>query len=229
MELKKDLIELENISQIMDFSKNTFKKSLVKGSHKYYHYLCDGFNDVGWGCGYRTLQTMCSWIREQINTNNKIHFIEKEVRSVPSILEIQKILHECGDKPARFVGSKDWIGCFEACIVIDCLYDVPCKIVHCNTGELSTHTNEVVKHFENFASPIMLGGDLDNASKGILGITLNNEDDIFLLIADPHFYSNQTVTKDYLIQNEWLKWRSLGEFQNFDSFYNFCLPQLKSN
>ena len=30
--------------------------------YEYWHYLCDGFDDRGWGCGYRTLQTIASWI-----------------------------------------------------------------------------------------------------------------------------------------------------------------------
>ena len=35
----------------------------VSGHYEYWHYGCDGFDDRGWGCGYRTLQTICSWIR----------------------------------------------------------------------------------------------------------------------------------------------------------------------
>ena len=30
--------------------------------YEYWHYYCDGFDDRGWGCGYRTLQTIVSWI-----------------------------------------------------------------------------------------------------------------------------------------------------------------------
>ena len=30
----------------------------VKGEYQYYHYLCDNYDDRGWGCGYRTLQEM---------------------------------------------------------------------------------------------------------------------------------------------------------------------------
>ena len=33
--------------------------------YEYWHYLCDGFDDRGWGCGYRTLQTIASWIIER--------------------------------------------------------------------------------------------------------------------------------------------------------------------
>ena len=30
--------------------------------YDYWHYCCDTFDDRGWGCGYRTLQTIASWI-----------------------------------------------------------------------------------------------------------------------------------------------------------------------
>lgn len=33
----------------------------VSGSYEYYHYMHGGCNDVGWGCAYRSLQTLWSW------------------------------------------------------------------------------------------------------------------------------------------------------------------------
>ena len=30
--------------------------------YEYWHYCCDKVDDRGWGCGYRTLQTISSWI-----------------------------------------------------------------------------------------------------------------------------------------------------------------------
>ena len=43
---------------------------------------------------------------------------------VPSLRKIQEILVEVGDKPQYFIGSKEWIGSFEACIVLDHLFGV---------------------------------------------------------------------------------------------------------
>jgi len=65
----------------------------------YYHYGCDGLNDSGWGCGYRNLQTMCSWIRGSKGENS-------DVPLVPSI-KIQETLVSMGDKNERF-GSVVW-------------------------------------------------------------------------------------------------------------------------
>lgn len=44
--------------------------------------------------------------------------------SVPSVGDIQRALVEVGDKPAEFAGSREWIGCFEACLVLDHLFRV---------------------------------------------------------------------------------------------------------
>ena len=207
----------------------------VQGALDYYHYKCDGFDDVGWGCGYRTLQTMCSWICNQ----KKLDASSK----VPTIGEIQRILVECGDKPASFEGSRDWIGCFEASIVIDTLYDVSCKLVHCPAAAAESSGNglvarirtDIVQHFERFASPLMMGGDLDSASKGILGLswTTTNATSPHLLVVDPHWIRSANCCdhqecKQDLIGNKWIAWRNAtSEFEGA-SFYNFCLPQLKA-
>ena len=46
-----NLIDLENITN--DLLCPNSNQHTVNGSYKYYHYNCDGFNDCGWGCGYR--------------------------------------------------------------------------------------------------------------------------------------------------------------------------------
>ena len=77
--------------------------ALVSGEYDYYHYLCDGTDDRGWGCGYRyylemylnilashlfrTLQTVISWI-----------ILKQGKGTVPSIREIQECLVKVGDK-----------------------------------------------------------------------------------------------------------------------------------
>jgi Ufm1-specific protease 2 len=33
----------------------------VKGDYLYYHYMQDNFDDKGWGCAYRSLQTLISF------------------------------------------------------------------------------------------------------------------------------------------------------------------------
>jgi len=72
----------------------------------------------GWGCGYRTLQSMCSWVRNERLTDSDT------VAEVPSIPAIQEALVTIEDKPESFRGSREWIGSFEACLCLDYFYEV---------------------------------------------------------------------------------------------------------
>lgn len=207
---------LTNVHETAGISKNSGKTYFVSGNYKYYHYLCDGFDDRGWGCGYRTLQTICSWMSENVNSEVK----------VPSIREIQDILVQLEDKPYSFLGSRQWIGSFEVCLVIDKLYDIPSKIVHVNHGdELKTIVDTLVSHFDKFGSPVMMGGEVDASSKGILGIHVGQQN-TSLLVVDPH-YVGKEQTKEFLFHKGWVKWQRLTDFMD-TSFYNLCLPQVKA-
>lgn len=64
--------------------------------------VVNNFTFKGWGCGYRTLQTICSWL--------KLNHMDV---AVPSIREIQSILVDLEDKSKTFIGSRQWIGSFE--------------------------------------------------------------------------------------------------------------------
>ncbi|KAJ8717770.1 hypothetical protein PYW07_005700 [Mythimna separata] len=207
---------LTNVHETAGIAKGSGKTYLVSGQYEYYHYLCDGFDDRGWGCGYRTLQTVCSWLTDNQNSDVK----------VPSIREIQEILVQLEDKPKGFLGSRQWIGSFEVCLVIDKLYDIPCKILHVNQGdELQTLVDTLVLHFQKFGSPVMMGGDVDASSKGIVGIHVDNRG-ASLLVVDPH-YVGKEQTKEFLFNKGWVKWQRLSDFIS-GSFYNLCLPQVKA-
>ncbi|CAG5048744.1 unnamed protein product [Parnassius apollo] len=206
---------LTNVHDVLckEFDENCY---VVRGKYHYYHYLCDDFDDRGWGCGYRTLQTICSWINHNY----------KDIKKVPSVREIQEILVQLDDKPKNFFGSRQWIGSFEVCLVIDKLYDIPCKIIHVNKGdELEKITETLKLHFENFGSPVMMGGDIDCSSKGIMGIRVLGRN-TSLLIVDPH-YVGKEQSKDFLKNKGWVKWQPLSDFLS-TSFYNLCLPQVNA-
>ena len=53
----------------------------VSGHYAYHHYLQDGYDDSGWGCAYRSLQTIVSWLRLQGYTD----------KCIPSHAEIQQV------------------------------------------------------------------------------------------------------------------------------------------
>ncbi|KAG2399241.1 Ufm1-specific protease [Vigna angularis] len=102
----------------------------------------------GWGCAYRSLQTIISWFRLQNYTS-----IE-----VPSHREIQQTLVEIGDKDPSFIGSREWIGAIELSFVLDKLLGVTCKVINVRSGsELPEKCRELALHFENQNTPVMIG------------------------------------------------------------------------
>lgn len=197
------------------------KCSLVNGDYFYFHYGCDGQDDRGWGCGYRTIQTMASWICLNM------HLSKDKKNRPPSIPEIQQALVSMEDKPGSFMSSREWIGTFEASLVLDFFYDVPCKLVHVRGGgaELEHVAVEALHHhFEKHGSPVMMGGDRDNSSKGIMGVYTSNEGR-YLLVVDPHYFGCQLTPAE--LQTErcgWVSWRRISSLDQ-SSFYNLCMPQ----
>ena len=54
---------------------------MVDGNYTYHHYKQDNFDDDGWGCAYRSLQTLVSWLKFQGYTD----------KPIPTHREIQKV------------------------------------------------------------------------------------------------------------------------------------------
>ena len=97
----------------------------------------------GWGCGYRSLQTLCSWAENMLQTllphshilssktnPSSCDGLSSPQQSVPSLRVIQETLVEVGDKLEAFVGSRDWIGTYEACIILDHLFGVSLTLLN---------------------------------------------------------------------------------------------------
>ena len=68
----------------------------------------------GWGCAYRSLQTLWSWFVLQGHTT----------KPVPNHRGIQQALVDVGDKELSIVGSKQWIGSFEVSTCLNHLLGV---------------------------------------------------------------------------------------------------------
>ncbi|CAO1403289.1 unnamed protein product [Diamesa serratosioi] len=188
---------------------------LVRGNYDYFHYNCSERNDVGWGCGYRTLQTICSFINDR--TMKKV--------SVPSIKEIQQTLVKIGDKDEFFCNSREWIGTVEASYIIDELFGVACYLHHVTRGDgLKSIRNKIVTYFETQGGFMMMGGDLDASSKGIAGVHITTNNEIYLLVVDPH-YVGKPNNVDELIEKQYVKWQHENEFFE-QSFYNLLMPKI---
>lgn len=55
--------------------------------------------------------------------------------------------------------------------------------MHVNYGdELQTIVDVLVNHFDKFGSPVMMGGDIDTSSKGIMGIHVGHRDASLLVV-----------------------------------------------
>ncbi|KAG5862869.1 hypothetical protein JTB14_023939 [Gonioctena quinquepunctata] len=157
--------------------------ALVKGKYEYYHYCQNKMDDDGWGCAYRSLQTLASWFKLQ-------GFVDKEV---PNFLEIQKCLVDIKDKPASFVGSRQWIGSTEVNFVLNTLFGIENKILYVSSGaEMASKGPELLNHFQNYGSPVMIGGGV--LAHTILGVDYNQQTgNLRFLILDPHYTGSEDL------------------------------------
>ncbi|AAZ10664.1 hypothetical protein, conserved [Trypanosoma brucei brucei TREU927] len=196
---------------------------ITSGSYDYYHYLIDGFKDSGWGCAYRSLQTILSWFQYEGLMQG----------AIPSIHTIQEILSvKDTDKMNRkgFVGSKDWIGSFEIMIVLQhYIPGLDCTIRRMESGaELETNPEIqalLAEHFRGKRScPVMIGGS--SYAHTILGVDMNlATTEARYLIADPHYASNETSTKT-VVSKGYVGWKEARNFFEANSWYNLCIPQV---
>lgn len=161
----------ENIHKYLKPPSDSGETCLTRENYYYYHYCCDGINDVGFGCGYRTVQSICSMLKNKSNS---------EI-SVPSILDIQKLLVKIGDKDDRFLNSRSWIGTLEGSYVIDELFNVPCYIIHISNDEkISSKSSDIMKYFKEQGGLIFMGGDSDASAKMITGFHITQDNKLYL-------------------------------------------------
>ena len=105
---------------------------LSPGEYEYYHYLqptgtgrTDKYDDNGWGCAYRSLQSIISWSRLQrypshLSTSsrerhsllrNRFRLQRYTSHPNPSHYQIQKTLVDhCGQEADGLLGKRTWLG-----------------------------------------------------------------------------------------------------------------------
>ncbi|XP_077460543.1 ufm1-specific protease 2 [Stigmatopora argus] len=188
------------------------KLYLVQGLYSYHHYMQDRMDDNGWGCAYRSLQTICSWFQQQ-------GYVE---RAVPTHKEIQQALVDVGDKQATFVGSRKWIGSFEVHAVLNQLLGVTSKILFVSQGsEMASKGRELANHFLSEGTPVMIGGGV--LAHTILGVAWSETTgQIRFLILDPHYTGAEDL--QVITEKGWCGWKG-PEFWDQTAYYNMCLPQ----
>ncbi|KAF7666244.1 hypothetical protein LDENG_00112810 [Lucifuga dentata] len=188
------------------------KVYLVQGIYSYHHYMQDRMDDNGWGCAYRSLQTICSWFQQQ-------GYVEQPV---PTHKEIQQALVDFGDKQASFVGSRQWIGSIEVQAVLNQLLGVTSKIMFVSQGsDLASKGRELANHFLTEGTPVMIGGGV--LAHTILGVAWSETTgQIRYLILDPHYTGGEDL--QVITDKGWCGWKG-PEFWDQTAYYNLCLPQ----
>ncbi|CAO2630051.1 Ufm1-specific protease 1, partial [Lemmus lemmus] len=186
--------------------------ALLSGHYLYYHYGCDGLDDRGWGCGYRTLQTLCSWPEGQSS-------------GVPGLAAIQAALEDMGDKPPGFRDSRDWIGCVEASLCLEHFGGLQGRLCHVPRGAgLLGELERLYSHFMEGGGPVMVGGDADAQSKALLGICEGPGTEVYILILDPHYWGTPKNSSE-LQAAGWVGWRKVSSVFDSNSFYNLCFTR----
>jgi len=184
----------------------------TKRRYGYYHYGQQKMNDSGWGCAYRSLQTLFSWF-----------YLDGRTDKVPPTHEmIQKTLVSIGDKQKDFIGSRQWIGSFEVQFVLNELLGIDCKTINVSSGgELESRIPELIDHFESVGSPIMIGGGV--LAHTIVGVAFDDATrEGRFCILDPHYTGHHNING---IKDKGVYWKG-SDFWNKDAYYNMCLPQL---
>uniref|UniRef100_A0A1L8DTK0 Probable Ufm1-specific protease 2 n=1 Tax=Nyssomyia neivai TaxID=330878 RepID=A0A1L8DTK0_9DIPT len=184
---------------------------LVQGTYGYYHYMQQNYDDSGWGCAYRSLQTIFSWFRHQGYTE----------KPIPSHYDIQEALVSIGDKPRAFLGSKQWIGSTEVSLCLEKFLNISSRIMFVQSGaELAHKGAELAMHFESQGTPIMIGGGV--LAHTIIGIDYNRlTGELKFLILDPHYTGAEDLST---IQHKgFCSWKTIN-FWDKKSYYNLCMP-----
>jgi hypothetical protein len=202
---------IRNIHQYVPKSPVNGRVSLVPGRYDYHHYMQDGFNDKGWGCAYRSFQSIWSWLALQGYT----------VEPVPSHRNIQEALVRCGDRPSSFVGTSQWIGSLELSFVLNELLQMESRILSVNSGsELASKARELAAHFETEGTPVMIGGGV--LAHSIIGVDFNADSgDVRYLVLDPHYTGDENIKT--IVDKGWVGWKPVS-FWADNAFYNLLLP-----
>ncbi|XP_072371992.1 ufm1-specific protease 2-like isoform X1 [Scyliorhinus torazame] len=191
-------------------STEEFEVYVVHGSYTFHHYLQDDINDSGWGCAYRSLQTIISWF----NCQGYIDI------PIPTHETIQKMLVTAGDKGPSIVGSTDWIGSFEIRSILN-LLGITSKIISIRSGsEFALSARELVQHFEVQGTPVMVGGE--PLAHTLLGVAWNEETGaVKFLILDAHYSGEDDWAN---IVERAIDWKDEDFWDQMEP-YNICLPQ----
>ena len=204
------------------------KSALVQGTYEYFHYMQwtgagmeakykSPYDDCGWGCAYRSLQSIISWFRLQGYTSlpNPTHY------------EIQKTLVDhCGQDAGQLLGKKMWLGSQDLAYYLDHTIGVTCRTKVFHSGDdVAGGGRELLHHFETQGTPVMIGGG--ELAFTLLGVDFDERTgDIRYLIMDPHYTGADDLMQ---IQPKWVGWKAGSSLTHLntklfkgDTFYSYA-------
>lgn len=126
--------------------------------------LQDKFDDSGWGCAYRSFQTIWSWFRRQ-------HYV---ATPAPDHREIQRALVAASQRPPSFLGSREWIGALELGSLVEGVLlggrEGSYRVINVASGvDIPSKAREIAAHFDTHVSqcledeclglPVLLGAN----------------------------------------------------------------------
>lgn len=192
------------------------KTAFIRGMYEYCHYMQDQFDDNGWGCAYRSLQTCVSWYRMQFYS----------AKGVPGIVEIQELLKRIDEAHKDIkVGGKRWIGTVEGMHVLQDYLGVECRLEFCqDVDDMANKVPSFLQHFAIQGTPIMMG--VGQKAFTMVGLCYDSASgEVGFLIVDPHYTGSDELKK--ILDKGWVGWKKLDFFRKeADGFINCCLPQV---
>lgn len=190
---------------------------ICQNRYEYFHYNMDSVKDAGWGCAYRSIQTLASWFYNNSDC----------VERILSIPEMQGRLRAVDYAHSDLeIGSNRWIGCFEASTLLSDMSSgrVSSRILHASSlPEMKRFVfDEVKKHLVEIGSPVIVGaGDF---AFTIIGVSSEASQ---VLILDPHYSgsdSQNSVSKGFIAWKDFDKFFAWNRVSS--GFINICLPFL---
>eukprot|EP01024_Parvocaulis_polyphysoides_P020132 TRINITY_DN1927_c1_g1_i1.p1 TRINITY_DN1927_c1_g1~~TRINITY_DN1927_c1_g1_i1.p1 ORF type:complete len:214 (-),score=21.26 TRINITY_DN1927_c1_g1_i1:351-992(-) len=206
---------VSNIHQFVTNPDQASELETVKGKFEFYHFGELAVDDRGWGCAYRSLQTVCSWLHQQ--------GLVAEGNSAPTHQQIEQVLLKTVD---GYKGAPQWIGSWELFMYLDVTYNISSKILNSNSvQELISKFYDLHDHFRKGGSPIMSGAG--SQANIILGVCKDGEREEMMLVLDPHYYGPNEPSQ--IIQKGYCKWRYMKELGEHVTFSNLLLPLVYIN
>ena len=154
----------------------------IKLQDKIYYYNCDGFDDSGWGCVYRCLQTL----------------LENLDKDTPSVLEIMKLLDMKYNPHDSLINM--WIEPIDCVNVLKNHYKIDSKLI-CYKPTISnehdrmnrTTNKDFQQIFKNESILFFIYDNLKHPmiiDDGVYSYLLYGVDDHSIYIIDPHKKNN---------------------------------------